>query len=290
MRKVPLILAGLGALALAAVLDARPARAQDWRTVSMARRAEGEHSLHVDLEYGAGQLSIQPTSDDVLYRAVIRYDADHFHPVTNYSDGQLDIGLKGGDHVHVDNHKNGGRLTLWLGTRVPADLDLKFGAVQANLELGGLPLRNAHIATGASETTVRFSKPNPLSLSSLQLDIGAASFKAYDLGNANARQVTVNGGVADVEMGWGGQWRQDCSVQVKMGLGSVTFRVPRDVGVKIHRTGFLASFDGPGFNKRGGEYYSANWSSASRRLVVDVESAFGSFNVDWTSNALSAGQ
>lgn len=279
----------LACLVLATGALPRAAAAQDWRTVTMTRRAEGESSLNVDVEYGAGKLTIAPTSEPLLYRAMIRYDADHYHPITDYSDGRLHIGIKSSENVHLHDHDSG-HLTLDLGTRVPTILDLKFGAVQADVDLGGVRLTRAHIATGASEATVRFSKPNPEPMSMLRLDVGAASFTGKELGNANTSNLVVHGGVADLDLGFRGAWQRDMSVEVKMGLGSVTFHVPQDVAVRVHRHGFLASFDAAGFTKRGGDYYSSNWDGAKRRLIVDVESALGSFDIDWVGAATAAGQ
>ena len=54
-----------------------------------------------------------------------------------------------------------GQLDLTLSGQVPMDLELEFGAVQANLDLGGLRLRSLDLSTGASEAELRVSAPNP---------------------------------------------------------------------------------------------------------------------------------
>ncbi len=277
---------GPAVLAVAALLAASPgrARAQDWRTVTTERRSAGEELLHVDLEYGAGELHLQPASSDVLYRAKLRYDADSFQPVTDYEDGRLRIGVDNQRKGLKINKHNAGRLELALGSGVPLDLDLKFGAVQADIDLGGLRVRQAQISTGASETDVRFSSPNPEEMSSLEIEVGAAAFRASGLGNANIRRLDVQGGVANVTLDFSGEWQRDMEAEVQMGVGSITFRIPRDIGVKVTKKGFLASFDSEGFTKRdGGDYYSANWSDAGRHMNVDLDSAFGSVNVVWIS-------
>jgi N-terminal domain of toast_rack, DUF2154 len=279
---------GLVAAVAVAVAVPGPASAQDWRTMTLTRRTAGQDHLSIDLQYGAGDLSIHPVNDDVLYRAMIRYDADRYEPLTDYHDGTLSIGIRGGKGINIHN-QDAGRLDLGLGTGVPLDLDLKFGAVEANLDLGGLRVRSATIETGASETTVRFSTPNPETLSSLELSIGAASFKAYDLGNANVDRMVVNGGVADVDLDMGGAWQRDMTAEVKMGMGSVSFRVPRDVGVRVHKSGFLASFDASDFNRSGDDYISSNWDRAKRHLKLEIDSAFGSINVGWLPAATVSG-
>ncbi len=281
---------GAGATAAAALLAAAllglaatPAAAQDWRTVTAMRRASGEDAMHVELEYGAGQLKVRPGAADLLYKAQLRYDASVFSPVTRYDAGTLRIGLDGGRKgIKVKNHESG-RLDLELGSGTPLDLDLKFGAVEADLELGGLRIRRAQVSTGASETSMRFSRPNPVRMESLELKIGAASFVARDLANANAARLDVQGGVSDVTLDFGGDWREDLQANVQMGVGSITLRIPRGIGVRVNKSGFLASFDSEGFTKRGGTYYSSDWADADHHLELDIDSAFGAVNIVWTS-------
>ena len=52
-------------------------------------------------------------------------------------------------------------MDLELAGSVPMDLDLEFGPVSAELELGGLSLTNLSIRTGASELVLEVSRPNP---------------------------------------------------------------------------------------------------------------------------------
>lgn len=266
-------------LAVAGAIVAPRAHAQDWRTVTSLRQYKGESALRVDLQYGAGHLNIAPGDAGSLYKATLRYDADRFKPVTQYADGRLKVGIEGG-HIKGRNMKSG-RLDLTLGTRVPLELDLQFGAAQAEVELGGLKVREAHIATGASETHVNVGSPNPETCGTLKLEVGAASFEAAGLGNLNCEHVDVDGGVGDVSLDFNGAWRVNSEVTVDMGLGSLTLRVPRGLGVQVHKTGFLASFDSQGLVKRGNTYYSENWDKASNQVTFNIDAAFGSIRIEW---------
>ncbi|HUP90572.1 MAG TPA: toast rack family protein, partial [Longimicrobiales bacterium] len=125
-----------------AIGTASPAFSQDWRTITSLRQMKNEQSLDVSVEYGAGKLFISPGEGNALYKATLRYDADHFKPLTSYNDGRLRVGIEGGS---VKSHNvKAGRLDLSLNTHVPVDLDLKFGAGTANVELGGIRIREAH--------------------------------------------------------------------------------------------------------------------------------------------------
>lgn len=288
-------LPGLGTATLIGVLTGlligiapTHAAAQDWRNVTAFRQHADESRLDVHVRYGAGMLTIEPGSAGELYRADIRYDADVFDPVTGYGNGRLEVGVDGGSRNEKIRNGESGTMKLALTPDVPLDLDLDFGAVEANIELGGLRVLRADIETGASDTKLLFSRPNRATCDRLGIQMGAAALEARGLANANCSQVRAQGGVGDLTLDFSGEWRRDLDAEVTIALGSVTFRVPENVGVRVTRNTFLAGFDGPGFSKRDGAHYSENWERAERRLTVEVDGAFGNVDIRWIRPALTA--
>lgn len=273
--------AGVAALL---ALSAGAAGAQDWRTTTIMRQTTNEQRLDVEIAYGAGELRVEPTDGRMLYQASVRYDANAFEPVADYSNGRLRLGV---DNEHDDldlpdyEGDDTGRMSVRLGRGVPLDLDFEFGAAMAEIELGGLSVRSLHIGTGASETRVRFSEPNPIPLERIAFDVGAASFTARGLGNANARHIALNGGVAEMVLDFSGAWAGNTHLEADFGLGSLTLRIPRDVGVHVNKETLLASFDAPRMSRDGNDYYSDNWRDAARRLTVDIDGAFGDISIEW---------
>jgi hypothetical protein len=266
-------------LALLLTLAAVPAHAQDWRTITSMRQVAGEDMLHVDLEYGAGRLAIRPGASNLLYRANLRYDGDVFRPVTSYKNGRLKLGFEGGN-IKGRNLKSG-HLELLLGPTVPIGLELKFGAAEADLEFGGLRIREAKISTGASDTRLRFSQPNPEVCRSLRLEVGAAQFHAAGIGNLNAERLSLSGGVGEVTLDFTGRWRTNLTANIQMGLGTLTLRVPEGLGVRVRKSGILTGFDSQGLVKRGDVYFSENWENAEHRLTVNIDAALGSIRLAW---------
>ncbi|HEY0670808.1 MAG TPA: hypothetical protein VGD27_01015 [Longimicrobiales bacterium] len=267
---------GLVGLLLSA---ATPGLAQDWRTITSLRQFNGEDELRVVVEYGAGNLTVGPLDGNALYKTTLRYDADAFEPVTQYRNGVLRVGVEGGS-VKGRNLKSG-RLYLGLGQRVPLTLDLKFGAVQANIELGKLRIHELHVATGASETRLNVGSLNPINCAELKFEVGAAEFAATGLGNLNCEVINVAGGVGDVTLDFNGGWRVNSEVDIDMGLGSLTLRIPRGLGVSVKKTGVLASFDSQELVKRGNTFYSQNWESAGNRVTFNIDAALGSIRMVW---------
>lgn len=275
---VPLFLAA----ALIPAFGEGEAQAQSWRTVSMSRQMAGEETIDVAVKYGAGRLRVRPATDGSLYRMQLTYDEDAFEPLAEYERGRLRLGVEShGKDIHVGKDRSGGEMELDLATGVPMDLQLDFGAVRADVDLGGLALTDLHLRTGASESRVDVSSPNPAALERAKLEVGAADFVARRLGNLNASVIEVSAGIGEVSLELTGEWQRDTHVHVKMGLGSLELVFPRGVGVKLVKQTFLTSLDSEGLVKRGDAYYSTDWDSAERHITVDVDAAFGSIKVDW---------
>jgi hypothetical protein len=255
------------------------AEAQDWRSVNSFRQLSGETRLDVELKYGAGRLVIEPGAAGELYRVGIRYDSDIYEPLTEYRRGRLTVGVDGGGRSLRVRNQEAGDMKLALSPDVPIHMGLAFGAVEANIELGGLQVSALKVETGASDSNLRFSQPNPMACTGLELSMGAAAFRAVGLANANCARIKAEGGVGDMNLDFSGEWRRDITANVTMALGSVTLAVPEDVGVVVRRSTFLTSFSGPGFSRQGRDHYSENWDQATRKLTVELQGAFGSVTV-----------
>lgn len=276
MSRRPLLVA-----ALAAALVPFGADAQDWREMTAFRQRSGEARLDVHVRYGAGELLIRRGEPGELYRMHLRYDSDIFDPVSRFDAGQLRIGIEGRDRGLRLRNAEAGELRLQLSPELPLDMDLDFGAVEADLDLGGLQIASLDVETGASETDLRFDQPNPVTCDRLKITMGAAAFTARGLGNLGCRSMKVDGGVGDLTLEFQGTWPHDIDADITMALGSVTLVIPEDIGVRVDKDTFLTDFDRSGFYKRNDRYYSDSWDTAARRLTIDMEGAFGSVKVRW---------
>ena len=269
-------------LALAAPFSA--SSAQSWRTVESTRQLRDSAQHKVRVQYGAGRIDVGATNAPVLYSMTLRYDESTTTPIHRYdADARtLTLGIEGESTRFSRDmgEKSKGEMRLSLSRAVPIDLGLELGATKASLDLGGLNLLGLRLNSGASETVLDFSTPNLSQMRSLDVNVGAASFEARNLGNANASLVHIQGGVGSVELDFGGQWTQDMSVDADLALGKLTVHVPRDVGVRVEVQKFLASFDQQGLVKRGDAYYSDNWDRAKFHLRLRAQTTFGGIELD----------
>ena len=273
---------GLALIVCLSVVEA--AQGQSPRTVTMSRQVGDEQSIEVDVTYAAGRFSVGPAESGVLYRMQIEYDEDLFEPLAEYEGSSLRIGTESlGRHIRFGRDWAAGEMELALSRDVAMDLSMDFGAVRADMDLGGIPLTRLEIETGASQTLIDISEPNPETMSRASIDVGAAVFTILNLGNLNAEVIEVDAGVGEIELGFTGDWQQDARVSVDMGLGSLVLRFPRGLGVRLLRDTFLTSFDSEGLVKRGDTYESLDYDEAEYQITVDVDAAFGSVRVAWVN-------
>lgn len=265
----------------AAALGASGLQAQSWRTATISRQLSGNEPLHVNVQYGAGRLNVGATDEGLLYRMQLRYDEEKFEPVADLEGDRLRLGVESIRRNIDIGGRHGGELDLVLARGVPMALDLEFGAVRADVDLGGLSLSELRLSTGASEATIDVSEPNPEPMSRASFDIGAADFMARHLGNLNTERIEVDAGVGEVTLAFTGEWRRDARVSIDMGIGALELHFPEGLGVRLSKDSFLTSLDSQGLVKRGDEYYSLDWDDADRRVTIDLDAAFGSVKVVW---------
>jgi len=272
-------------VAVAAAFIAAPAAAQSWRTLDVSRQLADPSPVAVEVVYGTGMFGLRGTASPLLYHMQLRYDASRAEPRHSFDAGsrKLQLGVQKSD-MRFTGRKDGetGRLQLELSRATPLDLSLDLGAVEADLDLTGLKLSRLHIESGASEAKLRFDSLNPVTMSTLDVSLGAASFRGERLANANARDIRVDAGVGNVELDFGGQWTQDVALSVEVTFGVVTIHVPSDVGIRVTMKKVAGSFEHEGLIARDGAWVSSNWGSARHKLTVSAETVFGKLSIDKT--------
>ena len=279
MRILPLYL-------LALVLGAVRAPAQTMRSYSYDRSYRGERQLKAELTFAAGRLWLGAGTSDRLYQLTLQYDADRFQPVGSYDSATRVVKLgaegngKGG--IRVDRRSALPQTaTIELSPTAELSLQATLGAAEAEFELGGLKLAALELESGASQTTLRFGKPNPGTCRSASVTSGAGELVVTQAGNSGCPLWSFHGGVGSVRIDLDGAWKADGRITLNMALGAVTLVVPQGLGLRVQLSGFLAGFEGSGFRKDGKSYTSAGYAAASRKVDVVVNSALGGVKVEW---------
>ena len=275
------------ALTVGLLLWGGGAQAQTMRPFSTFRQLHGETRLNARVEYGAGSLRVEPGQPGELYRMNLSYDEDRFVPVSDFnpSSRTVVLGLRatgeGGVRV-VSGNQLRQLATVAISPRADLALDLSLGAVDADVELGGLRISELELKTGASRATVRFSRPNGMRCQHAGFSAGAAEVSILGLGNSRCDEIEFEGGMGTVLLDFSGVWSSSSHVEVKMAVGEITLRLPKRVGVRLAMDKFLTSFEPAGLLRRGDSFVSPNYDGADRRLEIDLTTAMGGVRIEWT--------
>lgn len=255
-----------------------------WRSLDVSRQLRDSVPQRIKVQYGAGRVDVRGTDAALLYGMHLRYDELRAAPLHRYDAEQHStvLGLEPrtvNARVSSGPRTESGELRLLVPRAVPLDLDLEFGGAEAMLELGGLSLQSLRLECGATDATLGFTTPNRTHMRELDVDVGAASFTALHLGNANADQIRVRGGMGAIDLDFSGTWQRDLTVLTRVGIGKTTLRVPDDVGVRLEIQRVAAGFDHEGLVKRDDAWYSRNWDTAARKLRIRAETVFGALEL-----------
>ncbi len=275
-------LAAVGAV----LLLATSASAQQMRNYEYARPVTGERRLHAVIEFAAGRLIVRTAARDRLYGLSLNYDADRFRPIGRYDPvaGEVHLGVEviGSGGIRVDRRRALPQQALIeLSSGVELTLDASIGATESTLDLGGLRLSALELKTGASRTTINFATPTTGACRTASVTSGAGELTVTGAGNSGCRFWRLEGGVGAVNLDLDGAWPADARITLNMALGGVTLTAPKELGLRVRMSGFLAGFDGRGFSKDGKTYTSTNYVSAKRHIDVEVSSALGGVSVVW---------
>jgi hypothetical protein len=262
------------------------ASAQTMRPFTTFRQMHGETRLTARLEYAAGSLRLGAGRANELYRMDLSYDQDRFLPISDFdiSSATTVLGLKaagdGGVRV-VSRNQLQQVAAVTISPQVDLALDLTLGATDADVELGGLRLTDLDIKTGASQAVVRFSQPNKVRCRHATVSAGAAEISFLGLGNSRCDSFDFEGGVGKITLDFAGSWSSNTRASVKMAMGELTLRLPRQAGVRLTMDKFLSHFEPAGLIRRGNDFVSPGYASAERHLDLDLTTAVGGVNVEW---------
>jgi hypothetical protein len=122
-------------------------------------------------------------------------------------------------------------------------------------------------------------KLNPNPVWDLNVDVGAASID-LDLSAFKIKKLNIDGGASSINIRLG-VLHNDCKVNINSGASSINIKVPEDFACEVNTSTVLSSKALPGFNKvSGGTYVTPGFSDNSKNIVIYVEAAVSSLNVE----------
>ncbi len=276
------------------VLVAGMARPVEEDKNRIRRRAPLTTEKQLVVEVGAftGNFYLYPGDADVVYDLSLHYE--NSAPVVTYNRmgerGYLNIKAKSFSKEREENpeseevHFNlkDQDCELYVTPAIPVDLRLKFDVVRGELELGGLKLENLELNAGVSKVLVAFSQPNPIPLEVVRIQAGVGKLRMQGLGNANFQRLEFEGGIGTSVLDFSGDFHQNARLQFDVGIGKVTLRLPRTIGVRVKiNKSFLSSVDIDDVYKKGGYYYNDKWGKAPASMDIRINAGIGKVSIEW---------
>ncbi|MGW8224175.1 MAG: toast rack family protein [Anaerolineales bacterium] len=270
------IIAALGIAMLACTFtfnsDVQGMSVGDTQTKEIDVSAENtDENVKVRLEFGAGELKINPGSGEALVSGTATYNVEEFEPQVTETQSMVKISqqVENVNLIPAFGNEVENRWDLELGSK-PMDLDISAGGYQGDYELGGIPLHELRVAEGAAKTDLSFSKPNPVEMDILRYDTGASQATLSGLANANFREMDFRSGAGEYRLDFSGQLQQDADVRIKSGLSSIVIIVPEGTAATVQFEGGLANVDRSGDWRLSGDVYSLAGDGPELRITVEL--------------------
>ena len=170
---------------------------------------------------------------------------------------------------------------VFLNNSLPIKLDVGVGAGYSKIDLSGLRLKDISLMTGVSETIVMCNERNPIELKTFRINAGLSKFYAYNIGNTNFKNLYFEGSLGMYYLDLNGILRHESSMNVDIGLGSISLVVPQETGTTVFfKKGFLNSFNYNDFYEvSDGMYINNNFEETKKRFTIKIESGLGKIKV-----------
>lgn len=258
-------------------------------TLSQFQRMNNEKTMQSTIRFDVGTLEITGGKEmDSLYALDLEYDKSSYKPDIQYDtdpsgeEGRFSFSLEGIHERGLREDGYGNSLRLELNDSIPMELDVSAGVGNARLSLSGIKLSSVTFESGVGGAKISSFEPNAVPCDFISLKNGVGSIEAVGLGNLNFRELEFEGGVGGADLDFAGDWRQDATIRIRVGIGGVHLRMPRSVGVRVKaEKNFLSGVHLDGFTQNGSDYYSENYDSAPVKVFLDVSTGIGGFKITW---------
>ena len=236
----------------------------------------------VTVEFGAGELAIQPGSETELISGTASYNVVDFKPEISQVNNNVTIeqgNLKFGGIPFI-NQDIVNQWELFLGSQPgkPVNLTINAGAYTGDYELGGLWISSLEVNDGASKVNLRFSEPNQAEMESLTYTTGASTVTLEGLGNASPSDMTFHSGAGNYTLDFSGQLSQDMQVNISSGVSTVTIIMPEGVSAVLTNDSTLITISADGDWTQSGNTFQHPGTGYT--ITIDAELGAGTLRLE----------
>ena len=234
------------------------------------------------LEITSGKQSGSLYSYDLLYDKTSFTHDLQYNPAFGGTEGRLNLSLRNTRKTGIHPKRNDNKLHIAFNNSIPLSLNVSAGVGAARLSLSGLQISRIEVESGVGEASITAFEPNAIQCDSVRLKSGVGRFEAVGLGNLHFRDLEFEGGVGSATLDFTGEWKQDADIRMHVGVGEVSVRIPREIGVKVESAkNFLSGLFLEGFTRQDSYHYSNNYDRASTRVTIHVTTGIGGFRITW---------
>lgn len=254
-------------------------RTGETRTDDIIVPVPDEVPANLKIEFGAGELSINPGTESNLIVGEARYNVPDFKPEVSVEGSDIvvstgNLQIDGIPNIQFDEIENTWDLIL---NTTPMDLTLNAGGYKAELDLGGLSIHSLEISDGAAEVDLDFSNPNLAEMRRFRYSTGASSVDMHHLGNANFSLMTFRSGAGEYTLDFSGNLTQDANVIIESGISQITIIIPDGTPASVTFRGGLTDVDLDGSWQVSGNYYEL--AGEGPKINIEVEMGAGSLQL-----------
>ncbi len=249
---------------------------------------ENVKSMAIEIEFGFGEIRLERGNPAKAVTGYMQYDEESIRPSAKYKvEGDRAYFRLVTKSRHrgwsLDDSFDSPESEIYFTTRVPLDIDFSCGLGEAFLDLGELQVRELSLDNGLGETTLNFSTLNGVELRSLSVDNGLGELTALNLSNARTKILSFDCGLGSATLDFRGESRHDMDVDIDVGLGSITLKIPRGYNVDLDaEENFLSSINARGMERLSrSRYRSFDYDSKKPTIRIEASVGLGSIDLQW---------
>lgn len=238
---------------------------------------DGAGATNVKIIFGTGKLDVEAGISNELFFGDFNFNVEQWAPEITYENDKLTIrqgGKEGNWGIPTGVVRN--RWDLAFSPEAPLEMDLRLGAGDGELDFTDLQVTALDVNIGAGDYILRFDQPSRTAMDHLKVNAGASKLEILQMGNASPERVDLKGGVGDMGLDLTGTWTRSAKIEIIAGAGSLTLRLPDDIGVQVKTRGPLSKIEAPDLTRVDSSYINDIFGGTDTELRVQITTGLGS--------------
>jgi len=253
----------------------------------------GATNFRLLFEIGGATVNlVKGTDENIVVQAVVTYSENSLEPslsLTTNSNGQYTANFMSGFSFLPQPPPYTHKWDITVGCYdTPTDLNFALGGVMADVDLGGMPLRNLALELGGVGMSVDFSTPTTRSVENIIVGSGGAYLAMLNIGNTDFGKCSISGGGSAFDLDFHGAYSAgNHDVVMMLAADSMNATVPASAGeqVKAFTAVTPVVVTGEGwerlhYNFLYKNYITNDYESQSATIDLAIEAAASSVIID----------